>query len=202
MWSPRVPNATQTAHIALLDWISCTVGRSIVGSLDPDRGRVEVKWSLDPDPDPHRIQIQGPVWRAPLSWLPINSWLEKVWSTLTKCTLFNWLLLSNQDKGCTWSVSHLLPLPLGPTLHNIWIYWEAIQIHHTYIYCWEAILKYCIYMYITFFGTYKYIQCPIHQTHTVKTLLAQRKTSETTLQQKPGDGRSTEWNGGWGGQPG
>ena len=31
------------------------------------------------------------------------------------------LLLSNQDKGCTPSVAHSLPLPLGPALLNLWI---------------------------------------------------------------------------------
>ena len=35
-------------------------------------------------------------------------------------TSSNRLLLSNQDKGCTPSVAHSLPLPLGPALLNLW----------------------------------------------------------------------------------
>ena len=37
----------------------------------------------------------------PLPWLLSNHRLEKVRSELTKCTLSNQLLLSNQGKGCT-----------------------------------------------------------------------------------------------------
>ena len=49
------------------DWIS--VRRSIARSSDPDRGRVA--WCKGKGlwiriPDLHRIQIQGPVWRASL----------------------------------------------------------------------------------------------------------------------------------------
>ena len=40
-------------------------------------------------------------------------------STLTKGTFSSRLLLSNQDKGCTPSVAHSLPLPLGPALLNL-----------------------------------------------------------------------------------
>ena len=36
----------------------------------------------------------------PLSWLLSNDRLEKVGSTLAKCTLSNRLLLSNQDTDC------------------------------------------------------------------------------------------------------
>ena len=50
----------------------------------------------------------------PLSWLLNNNRLEKVCGTLTKGTFSSWLLLSNQDKGCTPSVAHFLPLPLPP----------------------------------------------------------------------------------------
>ena len=50
----------------------------------------------------------------PLSWLLSNNRLEEVCSTLTKGTFSSWLLLSNQDKGCTPSVAHSLPLPLPP----------------------------------------------------------------------------------------
>ena len=49
----------------------------------------------------------------PLSWLLSNDWLEEVCSTLTKGTFSSRLLLSNQDKGCTPSVAHSLPLPPG-----------------------------------------------------------------------------------------
>ena len=47
----------------------------------------------------------------PLSWLLSNNQLEKVCGTLTKGTFSSPLLLSNQDKGCTPSVAHSLPLP-------------------------------------------------------------------------------------------
>ena len=50
----------------------------------------------------------------PLSWLLSNNRLEEVCGTLTKGTFSSWLLLSNQDKGCTPSVAHFLPLPLPP----------------------------------------------------------------------------------------
>ena len=50
----------------------------------------------------------------PLSWLLSNNRLEEVCGTLTKDTFSSRLLLSNQDKGCTPSVAHSLPLPLPP----------------------------------------------------------------------------------------
>ena len=46
--------------------------------------------------------------------------LEKVPFVSVLHTSSNRLLLSNQDKGCTPSVAHSLPLPLGPTLLNLW----------------------------------------------------------------------------------
>ena len=49
----------------------------------------------------------------PLSWLLSNNQLEEVCGTLTKGTFSSRLLLSNQDKGCTPSVAHSLPLPPG-----------------------------------------------------------------------------------------
>ena len=49
----------------------------------------------------------------PLSWLLSNNRLEEVCGTLTKDTFSRRLLLSNQDKGCTPSVAHSLPLPPG-----------------------------------------------------------------------------------------
>ena len=55
----------------------------------------------------------------PLSWLLSNNRLEEVCSTLTTGTFSSRLLLSNQDKGCTPSVAHSLPLPLGPALLNL-----------------------------------------------------------------------------------
>ena len=48
----------------------------------------------------------------PLSWLLSNNHFEEVCGTLKKGTLSSRLLLSNQDKGCTPSVAHSLPLPL------------------------------------------------------------------------------------------
>ena len=56
----------------------------------------------------------------PLSWLLSNNRLEGVCGTLTTGTFSSRLLLSNQDKGCTPSVAHSLPLPLGPALLNLW----------------------------------------------------------------------------------
>ena len=55
-----------------------------------------------------------------LSWLLSNNRLEKVPFVTVPHTSSNWLLLSNQDKGCTPSVAHSLPLPLGPALLNLW----------------------------------------------------------------------------------
>ena len=56
----------------------------------------------------------------PLSWLLSNNRLEKVPFVSVPHTSSNWLLLSNQDKGCTSSVAHSLALPLGPALLNLW----------------------------------------------------------------------------------
>ena len=56
----------------------------------------------------------------PLSWLLSNNRLEKVPFVSVLHTSSNRLLLSNQDKGCTPSVAHSLPLPLGPALLNLW----------------------------------------------------------------------------------
>ena len=54
-----------------------------------------------------------------MSWLLSNNRLEEVCSTLTKGTFSSRLLLSNQVKGCSPSVAHSLPLPLGPALLNL-----------------------------------------------------------------------------------
>ena len=54
------------------------------------------------------------LWVHPLCWLLSNNRLEEVCGTLTKGTFSSRLLLSNQDKGCTLSVAHSLPLPLPP----------------------------------------------------------------------------------------
>ena len=57
----------------------------------------------------------------PLSWLLSNNRLENVPFLSVPHTSSNRLLLSNQDKGCTPSVAHSLPLPLGPALLNrVW----------------------------------------------------------------------------------
>ena len=65
----------------------------------------------------------------PLSWLLSNNRLEKVPFVSVPHTSFNWLLLSNQDKGCTPSVAHSLALPLGPALLNLWYVcmWEGVD---------------------------------------------------------------------------
>ena len=76
---------------------------------------------------PERFSRAGPRWREwatlgvhPLSWLLSNNWLEKVPVVSVPHTSSNRLLLSNQDKGCTPSVAHSLPLPPGPALLNLW----------------------------------------------------------------------------------
>ena len=56
----------------------------------------------------------------PLSWLLSNNRLEKVPFVSVLHTSSSRLLLSNQDKGCTPSVAHSLPLPLDPALLNLW----------------------------------------------------------------------------------
>ena len=56
----------------------------------------------------------------PLSCLLSNNRLEKVPFVSVLHTSSNRLLLNNQDKGCTPSVYHSLPLPLGPALLNLW----------------------------------------------------------------------------------
>ena len=67
---------------------------------------------------------RGREWAAlgehPLTWLLSNNRLEKVPFVSVLHTSSNRLLLSSQDKGCTPSVAHSLPLPLGPTLLNLW----------------------------------------------------------------------------------
>ena len=63
----------------------------------------------------------------PLSWLLSNNRLEKVPFVSAPHTSSNQLLLSNQDKGCTPSVSHFLALPLGPALLNLWTQSQALQ---------------------------------------------------------------------------
>ena len=55
----------------------------------------------------------------PLSWLLSNNRLEKVPVVSVLHTSSNRLLLSNQNKGCTPSDAHSLPLPLGPALLNL-----------------------------------------------------------------------------------
>ena len=56
----------------------------------------------------------------PLTWLLSNNRLEKVPFVSVLHTSSNRLLLSNQNKACTPSVAHSLPLPLGPALLNLW----------------------------------------------------------------------------------
>ena len=77
----------------------------------------------------------------PLSWLLSNNWLEEVCSTLTTGTFSSRLLLSNQDKGCTPSVAHSLPLPLGPALLNLWTLLHAQAILYIDWYLFQGNLK-------------------------------------------------------------
>ena len=73
---------------------------------------------------------RGRVWATlgehPLTWLLSNNRLEKVPFVSVLHTSSNRLLLSNQDKGCTPSVAHSLPLPLGPALLNLWIMFQKM----------------------------------------------------------------------------
>ena len=82
----------------------------------------------------------------PLFWLLSNNRLEEVCSTLTKGTFSSRLLLSNQVKGCSPSVAHSLPLPLGPALLNLSIIsrrrsWRPHVLVH---YIWHAFPLSCI----------------------------------------------------------
>ena len=54
-----------------------------------------------------------------MSWLLSNNRLEKVPVVSVPHNSSNRLLIRNQDKGCTPSVAHSLPLPLGPALLNL-----------------------------------------------------------------------------------
>ena len=69
----------------------------------------------------------------PLSWLLSNNQLEKVPFVSVPHTSSNRLLLSNQDKGCTPSVAHSLPLPLGPALLNLSIYTRVYVHQHAQV---------------------------------------------------------------------
>ena len=67
-------------------------------------------------------------------------------------TSSNRLLLSNQDKGCTPSVAHSLPLPLGPALLNLSIIvrvdfgpWLQLFVGIFYRdHKWRSLAKFCI----------------------------------------------------------
>ena len=78
----------------------------------------------------------------PLSWLLSNNRLEKVPVVSVPHTSSNRLLLSNQDKGCTPSVAHSLPLPLGPALLNLWTIkwrmalWKALWQTQLHVITW------------------------------------------------------------------
>ena len=75
----------------------------------------------------------------PLSWLLINNRLEKVPFASVLHPSSNRLLLSNQYKGCTPSVDHSLPLPLGPALLNLWtVQWvqeHVFTVPEFYLWC-------------------------------------------------------------------
>ena len=77
----------------------------------------------------------------PLSWLLSNNRLEKVPFVSVPHTSSNRLLLSNQDKGCTPSVAHFLPLPLGPALLNLWM--KTKRCAHTHL--WNYPKKYLLF---------------------------------------------------------
>ena len=82
----------------------------------------------------------------PLSWLLSNNRLEEVCGTLTKGTFPSRLLLSNQDKGCTPSVAHSLPLPLPPSFCStcqVTVWWRDIgQIMN--VYAWVKLIYLCV----------------------------------------------------------
>ena len=72
----------------------------------------------------------------PLSWLLSNNRLEKVPVVSVPHTSSNRLLLGNQDKGCTPSVAHSLPLPLGPALLNLSNYNKRMLIPQDCVVLW------------------------------------------------------------------
>ena len=85
---------------------------------------IHLPYFLTPSADIfQRFSRVGPRGRArelATIWVLTNNRLEEVCGTLTKGTFSSRLLLSNQDKGCTPSVAHSLPLPPGfcSTFHS------------------------------------------------------------------------------------
>ena len=76
----------------------------------------------------------------PLSWLLSNNRLEKVPVVSVPHTSSNRLLLSDLDKGCTPSVAHSLPLPLGPALLNLSSVFMLVYDKITYDCNWAYVL--------------------------------------------------------------
>ena len=104
------PHGRQTMCIALLDWICSTVTHHSIAA----RIRIEAVWRQSglwiQIPDPHRIRIQGPVWRAPLCFCVV---FENIFCIMMWITLF----ISNPEnklKNITWSQS-LTWNPIDPT---------------------------------------------------------------------------------------
>ena len=65
-----------------------------------------------------------------MSWLLSNNRLEKVPVVSVPHTSSNRLLPRNQDKGCTPSVAHSLPPPLGPALLNLWTVIQCREVNN------------------------------------------------------------------------
>ena len=110
----------------------------------------------------------------PLSWLLSNNRLEKVPVVSVPHTSSNRLLLSNQDKGCTPSVAHSLPLPLGPALLNLWNVWHAEELNQTsHLYSASVLFDRvyhisiwsCTYCLSSVLCCMTFIMTPYHRTH-------------------------------------
>ena len=109
---------TQVNSQFLLNWYEVALLLVMYYAINCD---TDLKFVFNCRPETvQRFSRAGPRGRArewatqgvhPLSWLLNNNRLEEVCGTLTKGTFSSRLLLSNQDKGCTPSVAHFLPLP-------------------------------------------------------------------------------------------
>ena len=117
-WIPPPWSLKWMNQVSTVQWLFC-YHRKCAGSFKstgPDQ-----TWQVEQKPGGRG---RGREWATlgvhPLSWLLSSNRLEKVPFVSVPHTSSNRLLLSNQDKGCTPSVAHSLPLPLGPALLNLW----------------------------------------------------------------------------------
>ena len=112
---PGAQNYLYLDHLKLIRIVPIQVTLNHFGSVDTYALPLDIFQRFS------RAGPRGREWATlgvhPLSWLLSNNRLEEVCGTLTTGTFSSRLLLSNQDKGCTPSVAH--SLPLGPALLNI-----------------------------------------------------------------------------------